>query len=419
MDTQRGEQNAVRFFVATNSLQMSTNNQIHLVEFIEDKFQLRTKVFEHKSGDIWNLNANPQDRCEIAICYNQVNHHNQVKSCGALCLYDDDCDEMDDDNENENDNNNDNNSFTVNDNNVEQSKDEINVEKEPKDNFNTPDNKCKKQIKKTNKIWKRVEVLNTEGYGTKMRTIEFHPNEQNYLAYLIDNKIVLYNRNKGVVQQTAATAPSAKHINPLNGGKWSYHQQGQIFIALHDNHIKAYDIREKDIGAWSIEDAHSQYVRSIDCNPNKSYHFVSGGDDGFIKIWDCRKCKKPVFARNDHVHWVWCVRFNTFHDQLLLSSSSDGKVLLTSAGTVSSDYEELQKRKESYFKGSQMLLSNRVTDYNKLLYNELLEVYNYHDDSVYCVEWSNADPWIFGSLSYDGRLLITKIPEEYKQQLIF
>lgn len=35
---------------------------------------------------------------------------------------------------------------------------------------------------------------------------------------------------------------------------------------------------------------------------------------------------------------VWCVRFNPFHDQLLLSASSDARVLLSSAASVSSEY---------------------------------------------------------------------------------
>jgi hypothetical protein len=34
---------------------------------------------------------------------------------------------------------------------------------------------------------------------------------------------------------------------------------------------------------------------------------------------------------------VWCVRFNPFHDQLLLSASSDARVLISSAASVSSE----------------------------------------------------------------------------------
>lgn len=34
---------------------------------------------------------------------------------------------------------------------------------------------------------------------------------------------------------------------------------------------------------------------------------------------------------------VWSVRFNHFHDQLLLTASSDARVLLSSAASVSSE----------------------------------------------------------------------------------
>ena len=41
-----------------------------------------------------------------------------------------------------------------------------------------------------------------------------------------------------------------------------------------------------------------------------------------------------------------------------------------------------------------------------------------HEDSVYAVEWSSADPWTFASLSYDGRLVLNKVPRKYKYQIL-
>lgn len=34
---------------------------------------------------------------------------------------------------------------------------------------------------------------------------------------------------------------------------------------------------------------------------------------------------------------IWSVRFNPFHDQLILTASTDGRVLLSSAASVSSE----------------------------------------------------------------------------------
>ena len=113
-------------------------------------------------------------------------------------------------------------------------------------------------------------------------------------------------------------------------------------------------------------------------------------------------------TRSDHSHWVWGIRYNNFHDQLILTSSSDSQVILSSIASLSSepfghiddddeDDEEEAKPREP--------LPDRV-----------ISVFEEHEDSVYSVEWSSVDPWIFASLSYDGRLVINRVPrvEKYK-----
>ena len=46
----------------------------------------------------------------------------------------------------------------------------------------------------------------------------------------------------------------------------------------------------------------------------------------------------PRFHRNTRVSSrVWNVRYNNFHDQLVLTSSSDSRVILTNAMSISSE----------------------------------------------------------------------------------
>jgi WD40 repeat protein len=45
---------------------------------------------------------------------------------------------------------------------------------------------------------------------------------------------------------------------------------------------------------------------------------VTCGDDRKVKFWDARQLKTPIRTLVGHTHWVWCVKFNPFHDQLLL-----------------------------------------------------------------------------------------------------
>jgi hypothetical protein len=47
-----------------------------------------------------------------------------------------------------------------------------------------------------------------------------------------------------------------------------------------------------------------------------------------------------------------------------------------------------------------------------------VHAYDEHEDSTYCVAWSAADPWAFASLSYDGRLVVNKVPKNVKYKVL-
>ena len=78
-------------------------------------------------------------------------------------------------------------------------------------------------------------------------------------------------------------------------------------------------------------------TRQLDFNQNKPYDIATCGDDCTVKIWDTRNTSSSLRVLGDHSHWVWCVKYNPFHDQLILSSSSDSRVILTSIASLSSE----------------------------------------------------------------------------------
>ncbi|XP_053685222.1 EARP-interacting protein homolog [Sabethes cyaneus] len=344
---QAEDSKVVRFFVATQSLK--PNNQLHVVDVNENTTALDAKVFSHPLGEVWKLNASPHDGRIIASCYSTLKGSQAVMQTALLKLPEE---------------------FTSGEDDQEFLK------------------------------FADEEILKTDGYGTEIRTTEFHPTDPSLLCTVIDGKLLLFNRSEASTKLLAEV--NAKNSPRFSGGRWSYFHQSNQFITLSDCSIRSYDIREPNHCAWVIEDAHSQLVRDLDCNQNKAYHIVTGGDDGVMKIWDFRNTKEHVFASSEHHHWIWSVRYNTFHDELVLSSSSDGKVLLTCAHSVSSDNYESRDDSES-----------KVP-----LSDGLLEAFDQHEDSVYCVEWSNTDPWIFASLSYDGRVVISKVPKQVKYHIM-
>lgn len=47
-----------------------------------------------------------------------------------------------------------------------------------------------------------------------------------------------------------------------------------------------------------------------------------------------------------------------------------------------------------------------------------MQTYDEHEDSVYGCAWSAHDPWVFASMSYDGRLVVNKVPKSTKYKIL-
>ena len=131
--------------------------------------------------------------------------------------------------------------------------------------------------------------------------------------------------------------------------------------------------------------------------------------------------------------------YNRFHDQLLLSASTDGAVKLWRAASISSappaEYEldgalgddgdgdadglvkEYAFGRVSDFCGASRARSQPHTSHPappppSLHYSR----YDEHEQSVFGLVWSAADAWVFASLSLDGKCMISHVPpaEKYK-----
>ena len=60
-----------------------------------------------------------------------------------------------------------------------------------------------------------------------------------------------------------------------------------------------------------------------------NHQLATGGEDGQVCIWDLRKPESAVFTlRAEHGHWVCAVKYNSLHEELLLSGGTDSKAVL-------------------------------------------------------------------------------------------
>ncbi|CAG2227622.1 EIPR1 [Mytilus edulis] len=220
--------------------------------------------------------------------------------------------------------------------------------------------------------------------------------------------------SSSTAKMTASTGLDSKGNSKFTCGQWNPHHNCTQIATANDTHIRGWDIRTMQ-QVYTIENAHGQLVRDLDFNPNKQYYIVSCGDDCKVKFWDIRNPTESLAVLSQHSHWVWSVKYNHFHDQLILSSSSDSRVILNSVVSLSSepygnladnndsdsddDHDEIERSKEPQQDG-------------------IISTYEEHEDSVYAVDWSAADPWVFASLSYDGRLVINRVPRAEKYKIL-
>ncbi|KAL6295473.1 hypothetical protein ACE6H2_003615 [Prunus campanulata] len=181
---------------------------------------------------------------------------------------------------------------------------------------------------------------------------------------------------------------SAGVMHYLSGGAWDPHDMNAV-AATCESSIQFWDLRTMK-KTNSVEHAH---VRNVDYNPKKKHVLMTAEDESGIRIWDLRKPKFPIQELPGHTHWTWAVRYNPEYDGLILSSGTDSTVNLWLASPSSKD-------------GS---ISESLVDSPTRRIDPLLNSYSDYEDSIYGLAWSSREPWIFASLSYDGRVVVESV----------
>ena len=74
----------------------------------------------------------------------------------------------------------------------------------------------------------------------------------------------------------------------------------------------------------------------LDYNPNKLNTIATCGQDSVLRFWDLRKTDKCLLEFEEESHWINKVKFNRFHDQLLLTGCTSTFLSLYRASSVSS-----------------------------------------------------------------------------------
>ncbi|XP_044512323.1 WD repeat-containing protein DWA2 isoform X2 [Mangifera indica] len=206
----------------------------------------------------------------------------------------------------------------------------------------------------------RIAVL--DAHVGKINCILWWPSgRHDKLISIDDENLFLWSLDCSKKAAQVQSKESSGMLHYLSGGAWDPHDANSV-AATCDSSVQFWDLRTMK-KTNSIEHAH---VRNVDFDTKKKHILVTAADEYGIHIWDLRKLKS---AGTDSTVNLWLAS---------LSSSGD-------------------EPSESSFE----LPTQRA--------NPLLNSYSDYEDSVYGLAWSSREPWIFASLSYDGRVVVESV----------
>lgn len=366
---------SVRFAVGTQSLK--NENQVHLLEYSEETNTLSKCVFRHQEGEIWHMCSSNAHPSLLVTCYSETESI-QGKNKNHCTLWKFPCD--------------------------------------------VSTNLIDEDVVASAPLEKVCDLNETSNVNEIGRTAQFQPEDGKQVMLLAENKLLLWDLESHKLQSTIPVefGSSKSRSNKITTFRWRPHSNCGFVGIASGTSVYSRDLRVKSSSAsnsfaWTISNAHGQLVRNLDFNPNAQYYLATCGDDCESRFWDVRNVTKPVVTMLNHSHWVWCIRYNPFHDQLVLTSSSDSRVTLLRVSTIASQpFGHLVDADDE-----EGLVFEKDKNDSTSKADTVISTFEEHEDSVYIVSWAANDSWIFGSLSYDGRFVLNKVPKAEKFNILF
>ncbi|KAF9173164.1 Protein tssc1 [Mortierella sp. AD010] len=356
-----------RFIIGTQELLKT--NEIHLLTFDEDMFEISTTIFSHPH-EVWDISASKEDPDLFFTCYKQVIEGNKTQSKASLWRMKQD----------------------------QKDSEEMNLDR-------PHHHQARGELE---------HVLTLDGDGTVKKVIWQDSTE---VISVEDWRICIWDIDvkQGIAKLTGSIETPDKNFKFTSA---VMNPHAKEVVAVYGRSIQGWNLNSLK-PTFAIKDSQPALILCVDYNPNRPFQIATGGDDCKVRIWDVRdSTAEPIMTIQDHTHWVWSVAYNKFHDQLVLTSSSDCQVNLQSIVSISTgaeykygDASDIEREPADEDDQAENVSQDAPTD-------GLVQAFDQHEDSVYQVAWSSVDPWLFLSLSYDGRAVMNQVPSEEKFKII-
>lgn len=236
---------------------------------------------------------------------------------------------------------------------------------------------------------------------------------------------------------------------PVRDLAWSPHHS-QVFAFAAGNTIGRVDTRSK-AASDLVAGAHIGSVLSIDFDPNRMHLLASSGEDGALRLWDLRKADTPALVAafgagspgglSGHTHFVNQARFNPSHDQIVLTASSDFTAKLWNVPSVVSGAsapgaapptaaasgskgdggkggQDLQKSATATAGSNSGFFSSGSIAAPAAGADGVVRTVSDFGESVMACAWSAASPWVYAAVSFNGKVVVDKVPQELVMSIL-
>lgn len=186
--------------------------------------------------------------------------------------------------------------------------------------------------------------------------------------------------------------------------------RAHVTAAATDNNVFLCDTRAKKIVNTNmvVDASLGSSIRGLDMSPATADRMITACSDGTLLLWDMRQPSTPI-ALHVHQHHCLGAAFHPYHDQLVLSWSSDHTVKVLDT----QEYYNINQAGVASPAGLQPLPQQRhvwgvqpektIADFG---------------DSVYSASWSNSGTWIFAGVSFHGKVLVDTVPHDTKMRVL-
>ena len=218
-----------------------------------------------------------------------------------------------------------------------------------------------------------IQIYNTEN-KTFDYQIENNQNEVRLNHHLSETELTVLSKES--ISIFDLETKKLKYSTELQNHIDSRFERGEIKPNPHENN-QLYQISGSNLNLWDIREklnsskpslaVEMKYrIRSFDVNPNRPDWVSVACDDRSINTFDIREANKKYQLETAHTHWIWNLRFNPFHDRLILSSGSDNRAVLYNQFQTCSD--NIKKTKWSLndtkrFKIIRKIFNKLITDF--------------------------------------------------------